>query len=89
MKRDANYNMSPVAGGRMRPEVIVDRVQVGDQGPDRLRGLTSMSPIAARPTAAGPFEQPAPAGHISDGIRAKLRHHPDQAGEIRRVARGK
>jgi hypothetical protein len=83
--RDANFHMSPVAKGRPRPEGIGDRVAAGDAGPDRLRGLTGMSPVAGDPHQRGTTES----GHISDPIRAKLRDHPGQAGEIRRVADSK
>lgn len=64
-----NYNVS--TSMKPRPEVVVDRAKVGDDGPRKDAGIGAITPISARPTAARPFEKPAPTGHISDPIRAK------------------
>ncbi len=53
-----------------------------DDGPPKDRGLTSMKPIAADPHQRGALQ----AGHISDGVRAKLADHPAQAPHIHAVA---
>jgi hypothetical protein len=83
MKRDGNYNMSPVAGGRLRPAVIADRVKVGDDGPPKERGIVSMTPIAGAP------HERRTARPLSPDIRRQLENFPEQRARIREVERRK